>query len=390
MQKHNPEAGIFSVADKILNKSEQGQKIPDHIIDLLQRENKTPVHIEEDRGVRIKVTDNCGMTCTFCHNEGTPVANRNQVEKGRVSIYEDFNGVNFNPAEFTPDQSFIDVLSYLKESLGLNELHWTGGEPTLTRNIVELTQMATDQGFTVKMTSNGETGARKMKELADAGLKSINFSIFGTTPEELAAVQAPRFRNPKFGAKKLQALHDAMRAAAEYGIGVKANVVIPSIDHKDRFHRILDEFGEIADIRLLPSLDVGLPSQLAIYEILNELNAEPVARYISVGSSNNKIDYQLPDGKIVGYKQISRITLPDTCADCKMNNPDDCQEGFYGIRLYKGDDGVDRVGVCIQRMDLTGTLGEFKESGMVEEIVRLKEKQSSDLHTLFGEFVVSE
>ena len=33
-----------------------------------------PVHISRDRTLRVKILDACGLTCTFCHNEGTPVA----------------------------------------------------------------------------------------------------------------------------------------------------------------------------------------------------------------------------------------------------------------------------------------------------------------------------
>ena len=39
-----------------------------------------PTHIETDATLRVKILDACGMTCTFCHNEGTPVVvdNRNR------------------------------------------------------------------------------------------------------------------------------------------------------------------------------------------------------------------------------------------------------------------------------------------------------------------------
>jgi hypothetical protein len=32
-----------------------------------------PIFIDTDRTLRVKVIDACGLTCTFCHNEGTPV-----------------------------------------------------------------------------------------------------------------------------------------------------------------------------------------------------------------------------------------------------------------------------------------------------------------------------
>src|SRR5690606_32957193 len=32
-----------------------------------------PVHVEKDKTARVKIHDPCGLTCNFCHNEGTPV-----------------------------------------------------------------------------------------------------------------------------------------------------------------------------------------------------------------------------------------------------------------------------------------------------------------------------
>lgn len=44
------------------------------IKDLIIKERVIPVTISIDEGIRPKIIDSCGMTCSFCHNEGTPVA----------------------------------------------------------------------------------------------------------------------------------------------------------------------------------------------------------------------------------------------------------------------------------------------------------------------------
>ena len=48
-----------------------------------------PVHVQHDRTLRVKIIDACGMTCTFCHNEGTPVAADNL---GRAAAGGDARG----------------------------------------------------------------------------------------------------------------------------------------------------------------------------------------------------------------------------------------------------------------------------------------------------------
>lgn len=47
--------------------------LSDEAMHLAMLEKSAPVHVETDTSLRIKILDRCGMTCTFCHNEGTPV-----------------------------------------------------------------------------------------------------------------------------------------------------------------------------------------------------------------------------------------------------------------------------------------------------------------------------
>jgi cyclic pyranopterin phosphate synthase len=80
----------------------------------------------------------------------------------------------------------------------------------------------------------------------------------------------------------------------------------------------------------------------------------------------------MPDGRRVYFKQIRRVRLPRTCAGCRFNNDTDCEEGFYGVRLYRDRAGGYQVGVCLQRMDLARPLDDFLTSGLPEEIRRLR------------------
>ncbi len=355
------------------------------IAELILLERTVPVIVNNtDFSIRAKITDSCGMTCTFCHNEGTPVANSVQRRNGRVSIYSETNGVSFTPGELVANDQLFETLIYFKVALGATELHLTGGEPTLAKNIVKITELATKLGLVVKVTSNGETGSRFIPVLAQAGVSSINYSIFGTTPGELAAVQAPRFQNPRFGSRKLAALEDAINSSSAHGIDVKANVVVPDLDHTERVHRIREQYGDRVKLRLLTSLDSGLESPYAIYSILAELKAEPVKRYITTGSSGMRVDYKLPSGEIIGFKQIKRAILPSVCGACNLNNDQDCHEGIYGLRLFIDQTGQMLIGICIQRMDLTLNLQQFKSSGLVEEIEHQRRSHLISLQEEYG------
>jgi len=120
--------------------------------------------------------------------------------------------------------------------------------------------------------------------------------------------------------------------------------------HATRVHRLLDEYSPHLTVRLLNSLDHGAASIDAIDAILAQRGAVAEARYITAGVSGARTAYRLPDRRRVFFKQIRPVRLPQTCAGCRFNNDTDCQEGFYGVRLYYDRTGRYHVGVCIQRM----------------------------------------
>lgn len=341
-----------------------------------------PTHISLDRTLRLKVIDSCGMTCTFCHNEGTPVASDNRARQvgnyrsaslsGRVSIYLETNGASFLPATVTPDAEFAWALTALRDALELNELHLTGGEPTLHPRLPDIVRMGTDAGLRVSVTSNGERGSAVLEDCVKAGLDRVNFSIFGTTAEELAQVQHARFADTRRAERKIRALRESIDTAERLGVPTSANIVVPDHGHAARVHRLLEQYTPWLSVRLLNSLDDGVESIDAIERILMELRAVPLAHHLTAGVSGSRTSYSLPNGRTVWFKQIRPVRLPETCSGCQFNNGTDCQEGFYGVRLYSDAAGGFQVGVCIQRMDLCMPVEEFVRHDVCREIVALR------------------
>ncbi|MEV0395392.1 radical SAM protein [Polymorphospora rubra] len=342
-----------------------------------------PVQVHHDRTLRVKIIDACGMTCTFCHNEGTPVVADNlgtsrgkmteRGHSGRVSIYLATNGATFLPATIAPDDAFASALVRLREALSLEELHLTGGEPSLHPRLAEIVTAGASAGLRVCMTSNGENGARVMVDCARAGLYRVNFSIFGTTATELAQVQEARFADVQRAEKKIRALRESVRLTLAHGVGASANIVVPNYDHATRVRRLMDEYAPELSVRLLNSLDDGIESIEAIERILADLGAVPTGHHVTAGASGWRTSYQMPGGRVVWFKQIRPVRLPQTCAGCRFNNGTDCQEGYYGVRLYRDRSGGFQVGVCIQRMDLCLPVEEFIGSDLCREIIALRD-----------------
>lgn len=359
-----------------------------------------PTFVEKDLSLRVKVGDACGLTCTFCHNEGVPVTgdNRNLLinpvnlwknegstpiwkdggRSGRRSIYSQTNGVNFLSDLVEPDAEFIAALNMIREVFGTTEIHLTGGEPTLHPRVSEIVRVATENGYVVGMTSNGEN-PKAIAPSAATGLDRVNFSIFGTTPQELAEVQNQKFRNEKLAEAKLKSLAKSIDAALSNDVKASANIVVLNHDHIPRVHRLLEQYSSELSVRLLNSLDDGQASIDAIHQIFADLDAKPVANYVTAGVSGARTVYELPDKRKIQFKKIRTVRLPDTCQGCSLNNPVDCQEGYYGMRLYKAMGGGYVVGICIQRMDLTMPVSEFVNSNRCQEVLDFREQEYRQL-----------
>jgi len=356
--------------------------------DLRAEESALSPTIEIDDTLRIKVLDRCGMTCFFCHNEGTPVASDSGFQKHRVSIYALTNAIPFTQADIlqSDESAFSSALGDLYDAGIAKEIHWTGGEPTLAKQLPALTHAARLAGYSVKMTSNGQSGERGLAELADAGLTGINFSIFGTTPEELARTQGPVFQdNLKLATNRLAKMDEAMIAATELGVSVKANVVISGEDDIDRGMRLLENAPESARVRFQADTSDREPSLKAIYKLMRELGARPVARTVVAGCSIDNYDYETPEGRIVTFKQTRFSRLAGVCDNCPIDKAGECHEGYYGIRFYKDAEDSFWLSPCIQKMDTAQRLDDFlADDGLGQTVSNYRERDYARLQKQFS------
>ncbi|KPI20258.1 hypothetical protein OK074_7600 [Actinobacteria bacterium OK074] len=128
---------------------------------------------------------------------------------------------------------------------------------------------------------------------------------------------------------------------------MSANLVVPDSGHTPRVLRIIEEYGRHVVVRMLVNLEDGGASLDAMKEILRTLGAVPVRHIFTAGTSDQRTRYRLPDGT-------------------------DCQEGYYGIRLYR---------------DLRTTLGEFVMSGIRDEVRYLRDQELLRLRLKHGSHI---
>src|SRR5687767_13399431 len=117
--------------------------------------------------LRLSVTDACNFRCGYCLPHG----------------YQKTPGC----APFL-NQSEIRQLVTAFANLGCQKVRLTGGEPTLRRDIVDITRMIADTpGIqTVALSTNGYRLEQLATSLYEAGLKSLNISVDSLDPQRFA------------------------------------------------------------------------------------------------------------------------------------------------------------------------------------------------------------
>jgi len=102
--------------------------------------------------LRISLTQKCNLRCIYCHAEG-------EVEpKDQMSVAE------------------IAELMQVGAKFGIRSIKFTGGEPLLRRDILDIIR-AVPAGIESSLTTNGTLLAEMAKDLKAAGLSRVNVSL---------------------------------------------------------------------------------------------------------------------------------------------------------------------------------------------------------------------
>ncbi|HEV7718245.1 MAG TPA: pyrroloquinoline quinone biosynthesis protein PqqE [Arsenicitalea sp.] len=160
--------------------------------------------------VLLELTHRCPLQCPYCSNP---------VEMERSN------------AELTTDE-WKKVLTELAE-IGVLQVHFSGGEPTVRKDLVELVRHASDVGLYSNLITSAVLLTReKLAALAEAGLCHVQISFQGAEPE--LANRVAGFKNSH--AKK----REAAIWTRELGLPLTVNAVM----HRQNLHQI----AEIIDL----------------------------------------------------------------------------------------------------------------------------------------------
>jgi pyrroloquinoline quinone biosynthesis protein E len=161
-------------------------------------------------GMLAELTYRCPLQCTYCSNP---------LELGRYTN------------ELATD-AWLDVFEQARR-LGVLQLHLSGGEPLLRRDLVELVATARRLGLYSNLVTSGiPLTDRRLGELVDAGLDHVQLSIQDDRPGEADQMTGIRAYERK--------MHVARRVR-DAGLPLTVNVVL----HAGNVARIA-EIGELA------------------------------------------------------------------------------------------------------------------------------------------------
>jgi len=177
--------------------------------------------------LRVSLTDACNLRCVYCMPEH----------------------MSFRPGNaLLQDDELLTLISLFAE-LGFEKIRFTGGEPTLRRNLVELIRaVAGTPGVnSVGLTTNGILLDYLARPLRDAGLDRVNVSL--DTLDEAGFRQITRWGN-------LRDVLAGIEAAERAGLRVKINAVPV---------RGFNDNGDAAD---LARLTLDRPWQIRFIEMM--------------------------------------------------------------------------------------------------------------------------
>lgn len=150
--------------------------------------------------LRVSLVDKCNLRCTYC----MPAEGLDWLRK----------------ADLLTAAEFVRLVGIAVRDLGVRDVRFTGGEPLLRRDLVEIVQgvAALEPRPRIALTTNGVGLARTAEALAATGLDRVNVS--------LDTLQAGRFAQIT-RRDRLADVLAGLRAAREAGLGpVKVNSVL--------------------------------------------------------------------------------------------------------------------------------------------------------------------
>ncbi|XDD45834.1 GTP 3',8-cyclase MoaA [Leptospira sp. WS39.C2] len=257
--------------------------------------------------LRISILSLCNFACVYCAPK----------EKENLTTHK-------NPSQFLSPERLKTNLKKLIPHINIKEVHLTGGEPTLHKELIQLIQIVNQHGIKdIALTSNGNFEFGLIPKMKAAGLTRMNFSL-----DSLSQIEFERISDRKTSISKVL---EHILEAKQLGLLVKINSTI------------LRGMNDMEIIDLLQwSGERNIPIRFLEFMKMGPLHKEHPTFFYSANEIRNQIDTK--------YKFQSYPTASDSTADYYIT-----EEGYiFGLIANHTEpfcDGCNRL-----RMDSQGKI----------------------------------
>ena len=204
--------------------------------------------------LRISVNSSCNLSCIYCHREGEG------LESGSECFGKEMRSISFDDVK-----ELIEVVS----RLGIRSIKFTGGEPLLRSDFVDMVKLVPPT-IECSVTTNGILLSDLAFDLKEAGLSRVNISIDSLHRENYITIT---------GRDLLDRVLEGIEAALAAGLTpVKLNFVLLK-GHNE--NEIDDFISFVAEHRAR--------GQLLILQVIELMNFNDIPYYADVTALEERI-----------------------------------------------------------------------------------------------------
>lgn len=236
------------------------------------------------KSIRISVNTTCNLNCYYCHNEG----------QGNSTL------------EMRPEE--IERILYIAKKIGITKVKFTGGEPLLRKDIVDIVQKASNYMDDVSITTNGTLLKSFAKDLRAAGLDRINVSLDCLDKEQYKGIT---------GKDLIDDVIEGIKESVAVGMyPVKVNIVSSQKTLQDVLDSIQAVWKMNATPQLIELVDVNKELYVDISEIEQYISENAVD--VKERSIHNRKVYMMNDeeGEIHPVEIVRPMHNTEFCAKC--------------------------------------------------------------------------
>ncbi|TGM05336.1 GTP 3',8-cyclase MoaA [Leptospira jelokensis] len=227
--------------------------------------------------LRISILSHCNFACVYC----APKEKENPSSRHTHTHSLGPNQLDKN-------------LNLLKAHIKIKEVHLTGGEPTLHKNLIELIQIVRKHNIQeIALTSNGHFQSELLKEMVSAGLTRINFSLDSMSQSVFE----------RLSDRKIPVSHvlNQIKTAKQLGLKVKINTTVLRGLNDQEVLKLLSWCGE-----------EGIPIRFLEFMKMGPLHEEHPSYFYSAEEIRNQI--------LTKYRFQNYPTPPDSTAQYYITN----------------------------------------------------------------------